>query len=83
MRKLLLLDAQLLGAGPAAQHATDNILDARPDREMAVENYRKYSHETINTDDEFGATLISFLSLYTACPDRDLDGVAATFTNLS
>ncbi|EJD46597.1 alpha/beta-hydrolase [Auricularia subglabra TFB-10046 SS5] len=85
VRKLVLVDAQLLGSSAASAPATKRILDARPDRGAveAWERWGKTGRSTARTDDDFAAGLDSFLALYVAKPERDLAAVKAAFTNKS
>ena len=80
VKKLVLVDGQLLGSAAVSRPATKKILDARPERD-AVEAFKNYSPSKLTTDEEFGAALGSFLALYLAQPKRDLEKFKAAFTN--
>ncbi|KZV85726.1 alpha/beta-hydrolase [Exidia glandulosa HHB12029] len=80
VRRLVLVGAQLIGAGSVAGPAMNAILDARPDQEH-VRAFRNYDPSSLQTDDDFAAALGSFLPLYVANPERDFAKLTAAFTN--
>ncbi|KZV86041.1 alpha/beta-hydrolase [Exidia glandulosa HHB12029] len=73
LRRLVLLDSQLLGpdADAVGAPATDAILADRSERD-AVAAYKTYNPAAIDTDEAFGRALDDTLPLYFAKPTRDM-----------
>ncbi|KZV91170.1 alpha/beta-hydrolase [Exidia glandulosa HHB12029] len=73
LRRLVLLDSQLLGpdADAVGAPATDAILADRSERD-AVAAYKTYNPAAIDTDEAFGRALDDTLPLYFAKPARDM-----------
>ncbi|KZV96591.1 alpha/beta-hydrolase [Exidia glandulosa HHB12029] len=83
VRKLLLLDAQLLGTAHISEPAMAAVLDARPEKDKdAVAAFRGWRPLELRTDEEMAESLNAFLPLYLANPERDLAAFKAGFTNL-
>lgn len=84
LRKLVLVDSQLLGpeADAVREPATKAILRTRSER-VAVEAYETYDPGAIATDEDFGRALDDILPLYFAKPERDIDHFKHhVFTNI-
>ncbi|KZV87501.1 alpha/beta hydrolase fold protein [Exidia glandulosa HHB12029] len=80
VRKLVLLEAQVYGAGVGAE-ATKAILEGRPDKEV-VGAFVNLNLGAVEDDEAFGAAMGGFLPLYVAKPERDLETFKAAFTNI-
>lgn len=83
LKKLILVDSQLLGIEFISTPATLAVIAARPDGDV-VEAWQRWraSASTIDTDEKFGSALSAYLALYVAQPEKHLASVRAAFTNL-